>query len=190
MAQVESHYANEVHQLTITVSQHFWVSRDQIVKYQKKELGQNLRGVARSAKNHVLIYLLRDHFSGLYYSQATTSQELMRPATFLDKAWSLKVEGLLSGKPRQLTLPAQIEAAFPGTRDSIERLGIEVVDARAGVQAGQREIHEMEVLMGHSYGKSLQYLLNTCHAAGVHAEREPSRVGGLSKGGLWAQHLR
>jgi hypothetical protein len=108
----------------------------------------------------------------------------------LQKGWSLKVEGLLSGKPRLITIPSAVEAAFPGTRESIERLGLEVVDARGGVQAGQREIAEMEVLMGHSYGKSLQYLLNTCHAAGAHAEREPSHVGGLSKGGLWAQHLR
>jgi hypothetical protein len=187
MPALQSRHANDIHQLVVAVSQHFWITKDETVKYQKKPLGLSLTSARLSPKAHVVVYLIRDDYSGLYYCMATTSQSLVRPATFLAKAWSLKVDSPFSGRPQQLVVPRDVEFAFPGTRTAAAELGVDIADGSPHQAA--RELEYIESLLGYSYGKKFHNLVDTCRAICAHSQREPSRVVSYTKGRLWQQHL-
>lgn len=137
-------HANETHQLSVTVSKHFFATKDGRLTRQQKPLEVQLRDVHDSKKNHLVHYVLRDHFSGLFYYEFSLAMNLMPVAEFLHRAWSVKSDFPLHGMPHCLSIPGMVRTVFPTIVEQVSRLGIEVIDATSGFQSGIRDIQTIE----------------------------------------------
>jgi len=54
MLQYASEYSNQVHQLTIAVSRHFFVTREGVVKRQKRPFNITLENCQKTGKTHIV----------------------------------------------------------------------------------------------------------------------------------------
>lgn len=71
---IVTEYSNQLHQLLVSVSQHLYFGRDGYVKYQKKALDVNIKNCYKSGKEHLVYYILRDHFSGTFTFRIATTK--------------------------------------------------------------------------------------------------------------------
>lgn len=140
----KSDFPNQVHQLVVSASRHLYITKAGYVRYQKKELDVNLLNVARSDKEHIVHYLIRDHFSGLFYGEVCSSRDLMPVEDFLCRAWSTKDEYIFCGMPSYVSVPKTVSAIFPGVHDYIRKLDIGTVEVTSGFQGGVRDIRTWE----------------------------------------------
>lgn len=144
MLRYKTDYPNQVHQLVVSASRHLYITKSGYVKYQKKELDVNLQNVAQSDREHIVHYLIRDHFSGLFYGNICSSRHLMPVEDFLCRAWSRKDEYIFCGIPSHLSIPKTVSTIFPGVHDYIHSLGIGTVEVTSGFQGGVRDIRTWE----------------------------------------------
>ena len=178
-------FSNQVHQLTISVSKRYWITNSGIVKYQNKPMEVKLTDVEKLSKTHLIIYVLRDHFSGIFYSSAATSASPITAISFLKDAWAIKIGHSFSGLPVHLTIPDTIESVFPGTRDYALSKGIKLPAVTSGFQSGVRDIRTIEERLKFCDDQSLEYTLQECIAISKYSEGSLSRVKGLTKAELW-----
>jgi hypothetical protein len=66
----KSDYPNQVHQLLVTVSKHFHIGAKGQLRYQFKAMDVNFNNLEKSEREQIVFYLLRDHFSGVFYADA------------------------------------------------------------------------------------------------------------------------
>lgn len=189
MNRYSTDYPNQLHQLMVSVSKHYWITKDGIVKYQQKVMDVRLGNIAESPKAHVVHYVVRDHFSGLFYARIASSRALMQPMAFLTEAWSEKPDFAFRGKPDYLAVPDTIEAAFPGTRDGVTALGVDLLPVTSGFQGGIRDIRTLEDHLAFTPGKSFDDAARDCLAIARYYEKEKSNERGLTKAELWLRHL-
>ena len=90
----KSEYPNQVHQLSVSVSKHIYVTGAGKLKFQKKKFELDLASVRAADRVHVLHYLIRDHFSGAFYAEICASTSFVPVQDFLNRAWSVKREYL------------------------------------------------------------------------------------------------
>lgn len=86
----QSKCPNDVHQLVVSVSKHLYILKNGQVTYQKKPLEVDLLNCRDSTKDHVVHYLIKDHFSGALYGEVSPSSNLLSLGEFLYRAWSPK----------------------------------------------------------------------------------------------------
>ena len=137
-------YANEVHQLVISVSRHFWVGKDRVIRYQEKPFDVALAKLGRSPKQHLVHYLIRDHFSGLMYAEIGVSETLFSAREFLLRAWSRKDRLSFSGLPHAVTVPKTVQETYHELLPWLDELGVRVIPATSGFQAGVRDLKTWE----------------------------------------------
>lgn len=143
-----SDHANQVHQLTVSVSKHIVISKTGSMRFQKKTIDVNLANVSRSEKNHIAYYLIRDHYSGCFYAELHECSSLIPLEEFLFRAWSKKLEYEFCGMPDFLAVPQTVAAAFPGVLRLIQDYGIELAPVTSGFQSGaMRDIQTWENLV-------------------------------------------
>jgi hypothetical protein len=140
----QSDYANQVHQLVISVSRHLWVGKDGVIRYQHKAFDVGLAKLSTSPKRHVIHYLLRDHFSGALYAEIAVSPELPHAREFLLRAWSRKDHLSFCGIPALLTVPKTVITHWPDVVQWIHELGPDIMEATSGFQAGIRDLKTWE----------------------------------------------
>lgn len=140
----QSDYSNQVHQLVVSVSRHFYVTKSGHLKFQKKQMEISLASLDQSEKEHVVHYLIRDHFSGAFYGEMHSSKALTLIEDFLSRAWTPKTEYPFCGTPEYLTIPKTVEAAFPTVNKFIESLQIEPIPVTSGFFAGVRDVRTWE----------------------------------------------
>jgi len=87
-----SEYANQVHQLNVSVSKHYYVTKTGSLKYQIKQQEINLDKLARSERLHLIHYVIRDHFSGLFYAELAISNNPIPIHEFLYRVWAQERE--------------------------------------------------------------------------------------------------
>jgi len=104
----QSDYGNQVHQLIVSVSKHFYIKKDGHIYYQKKALEIDLIRLDKSKINHVVHYLIRDHFSGTFYGEVSQSNNLMPVGEFLFNAWKQKEIDIFCGIPEFIILPKTV----------------------------------------------------------------------------------
>jgi hypothetical protein len=139
-----SNYSNEVHQLIVSPSKHYYVTGRGAFKYQKKPFELTLENIDQAEKVHVLHYLLRDHFSGLFYWEMCSSKALIPIYEFLFRAWSGKKHHPLYGIPDSMTIPKNVQSYFHGLINFIEKIGVVYVKVTSGFQGGVRDIRTIE----------------------------------------------
>ncbi|MDA8339807.1 MAG: tetratricopeptide repeat protein [Nitrospiraceae bacterium] len=137
-------FPNQVHQLLITVSRHLYVLKNGEVHYQKKPFEVDLKNVIKSSKVHIVHYILKDHYSGLFYAELCTQHDLISIEEFLFRAWSKKDNFAFCGMPVLLTVPKSVIDFAPGLISLLNALQISIVEPTSGYQAGVREIRTWE----------------------------------------------
>jgi hypothetical protein len=130
----QSDYANQVHQLIVSVSRHLWVTKEGLLRYQRKPLEVSLAKLARTEKRHVVHYLIRDHHSGLLYAEMAVTPQLFSAREFLLRAWSRTDQLSFSGVTDALTVPKTVADAFPDLLHWLDELGVEAIAATSGFQ--------------------------------------------------------
>ena len=60
----QSDYPNQVHQLIVSVSKHLYITARGEIRFQKKAFDVSLDKIGKLPKEHLVHYLLRDHYSG------------------------------------------------------------------------------------------------------------------------------
>jgi hypothetical protein len=140
----QSDYPNQVHQLMVSVSKHFYLLKNGSVKFQKKKFECTLANMHRSEKDHVVHYLIRDHFSGAFYAEAASSSQLIAVDQFLLRAWSKKDEYIFCGLPEHLSVPNTVAEAFPTLLSWVDSQGIKLLEVTSGFQGGIRDLPTWE----------------------------------------------
>lgn len=145
----QSSSRNEVQQLLISLSRNYYVGADGDLKFQKKPFEFNFDTVSRSNKKLMVSYLLRDHFSGVYYAEATTHDRLFNLGSFLFRAWGRKEGYEFRGLPESLMVPQLVIDKWPQLLDLLDACDITALKPRSGFEMGmidiknwQRDIYE------------------------------------------------
>lgn len=136
----KSDYPNQVHQLSVSVSKHIYVTGAGKLKFQKKKFELDLASVRAADRVHVLHYLIRDHFSGAFYAEICASTSIVPVQDFLNRAWSLKLGYLFCGVPDLVFIPKTVLYAFENVQSFVESLDVEVREPTSGFQAGVRDV--------------------------------------------------
>ena len=136
VARYRTDYRNQVHQLLVTLSRNYYVGKDGLLKYQKKPLPYDLRTVNKSKKTRLVHFILRDHFSGIYYAEMCTHDDMINLGRFLYTAWSEKEGYEFCGVPENLFVPQIIMDRWPTILDLLDDYGIQALKPKSGFQAG------------------------------------------------------
>lgn len=144
MRQYQTDYSNQVHQLIISVSKHLWVSKDNRLLHQKKPFDVDLRTLNKAVKEHVVHYLLTDHFSGALYGETCTVSSMIHPGEFLHRAWSQKEDYVFCGLPEMLTVPQSAIEMFPQMINLLAAMEVKIAKVTSGFQGGIRTIRTWE----------------------------------------------
>jgi hypothetical protein len=144
MKRYQTNHSNEVHQLIVTPSKHFFVTRNGVLKYQKKPFEIKLENCQDFKKTHIIHYIIRDHFSGLVYWETCTSDAAIPIHEFLFRSWTKKEKQPFYGMPSCMTIPKNVQLFFPGLVNFVETLGIEFIKVTSGFQGGVRDIRTIE----------------------------------------------
>lgn len=140
----QSKCPNDVHQLVVSVSKHLYILKNGQVTYQKKPLEVDLLNCRDSTKDHVVHYLIKDHFSGALYGEVSPSSNLLSLGEFLYRAWSPKEKCSFCGFPQGVILPKTVISVFPGVVNLLDALGIMTRTATSGFHAGIRDVRTWE----------------------------------------------
>ena len=152
-------YSNEIHQLLVTPSKHFFVDRQGKFIYQKELLKislKNLRlaGVASSSSSAaaaaaaagaspIVHYFLRDKLSGAFYSEIFCGEDLPPVEEFLLRAWDRKKGYSFGGLPDYLSVPKKCPVSDKTTR-LLEALSVEPFNPGFSSESGVRVVRILE----------------------------------------------
>jgi hypothetical protein len=128
----------------VSVSKHISITKAGRLKFQKKPLDVTLANVARSDREHVVHYMIRDHFSGAFYGEICSSLSLMPVEAFLLRAWAEKDNYLFCGVPDYISIPKTVGTAFQTVYKFVDEFGIEILEVTSGFQGGIRDIRTWE----------------------------------------------
>lgn len=185
MQQYRTDYPNQVHLLAVSVSKHWWISKDGILKYQKKPFEVSLKSVDSSSKTHVVFFGLRDHCSGVLYCEVASADEVTPLADFLFRAWSPKADLSFRGMPELLGVPKTVQSAFPGVTSVLEPLGVSLADVTSGFQGGAGMTKPAEQWIAFDIDKPFSAAVTRTKALPAILAKEKGRTGDRTKLEMW-----
>ena len=152
-------FSNEIHQLLVTVSRHLYLDKKGVITYQKKPFDVNMNNYGKSNKEHLVYYVLLDHFSGNFIFDLATTRRLLPLADFLHFAWRKdKEEDHLYGLPLSVSVPKRISS--PALFEGLQNLGIAPFNPTSGFSSGVHIIKNLEEKIFYSvlHCSALHYL--------------------------------
>lgn len=129
-----------MHQLLVSLSRNYYVGADGNLKFQKKPFEFSFETVERCKKRLMVSYLLRDHYSGVYYAEATTHDRLLNLGSFLFRAWSTKDGFDFHGMPCALMVPQLVLNKWPPLLDLLKEHAIALLKPASGFQTGMIDV--------------------------------------------------
>ncbi len=184
-------FANEIHQLLVTVSRHLYVSKRGLLRYQEKPVEVDTTNFPSSRKEHLLFYVLRDLYSGNFIFAVTTTRKLLPLTDFLHFGWKKdKDENHFWGLPRKLSLPKRISSS--GLIAGLQRLGVEPFHPSSGFTSGIRIIRSLEDNIYYfALRRSSIHSLDTVQRSKNHIYRYILEGSGdnINRIDLWRSHL-
>lgn len=184
-------YPNHVHQLSVSVSKHYYAGKDGLLKYQKEPFKVSLDKLSEAKKNHMVIYSLRDHTSGLYYTEIAFAPTLIPIKDFLRRAWQPKPDIALHGLPDYISLPKTIVATFPETERLILELDIVVGEAESGFKSGAPIASKaLESQLGFYIGRPIREAPEGARRVCQFNDSSKGRTGGETKAEMWRRSDR
>ncbi len=143
----KSEYSNQIQQLLVTVSRHFYIKKDGRIAYQETPLSTHIKTLEEANKEPLVYYIIRDHYSGNFRLGLCSGQELIPLVDFLFSAWKPKEDkGTLSGLPEILSVPKNIST--PELLSGLKELGIKPVHPPSGFASGIGMIRSLEENIG------------------------------------------
>ena len=137
-------HSNDVHQLMVSVSRHYFITSNGKYKQQKKKFEAQIDKPDSFTKRHAVNYMIRDHFSGLYYAELTDTNNIFSVSEFLYRAWSKKQGNSLYGAPLSISVPKTVRTVWPKLVPFLEEMEIIVIDVTSGFHGGIRDIRTWE----------------------------------------------
>jgi tetratricopeptide (TPR) repeat protein len=156
--QVITEYSNQLHQLLVSVSKHLYITKNGLIKYQEKPMEVNINNYHKSRKEHLVYYILRDHFSGSFVLQITGTKSLISLPAFLYYAWSKgteEEEKYLWGIPGAVFVPKLISSA--GLLAGLDKLGVQPLNPPSGFASGVRIIRDIEENLYFLLGRTVKH---------------------------------
>lgn len=185
MMEYQSSHPNHVHQLVVAVSKHYYASKQGELKYQQKPMEVPLTQAHAASRCNMIVFALRDHCSGVFYSEIAFCPSMPHARAFLSRAWAQKADYAFQGLPQLLTIPRTVQDAFPSLAGDVQELGIGLVNVTSGFQSGIRDIRTIErsmpIAIGHPIARAHEWLRDIC----ISKAEDASRVRGRSKIELW-----
>jgi hypothetical protein len=185
MQRYRTDYPNQVHLLSVSVSKHWWISKDGTLKYQKKPFEVSLTSVNSSSKTHVVFFGLRDHCSGVLYCDVASADEVPPLADFLFRAWSPKADLSFRGMPELLGVPKTVRSAFPGVPSVLEPLGVSLCDVTSGFQGGAGMTKSAESWISLEFEKPFSVAIARIKQLPAVLAKEKGRTGDRTKLAMW-----
>ena len=193
---MQQHYRslhpNHVHQLVASVSKHYYAGKDGLLKYQDKPFETSLAKLAGASRSHMVIYSLRDHFSGLFYAEVGFGPELPSMRSFLARAWRPKPHPSdlpLCGVPELMMIPKTVRSAFPDVVSGIEHMGVGLVDVTSGFQGGIGDLNTIESSIGYYIGKPVDQVAAFLPVLCGWRAKDKLRNTGRTKIDVWREHV-
>lgn len=154
-----SDYSNQLHQLLVSVSRHYYFGNDGYLRYQKKPLDVDLKNALKSRKEHLIYYILRDHYSGTFVFRMATTRRPLPLADFLYYAWSeeKKEEKFIYGLPDALFVPKTVTT--DGLFAALESLDIMPLHPQSGFASGVRIFRDIEQLLSYYLSETVDHTL-------------------------------
>ncbi len=112
-AKYVSEFPNQVHQLNVSISKHYFLLKDGSIKWQAKELDINWSNYQSSGRHHLVTFIIRDHFSNCFYAELHPVDKLPTISEFLFNAWTQKDQFPFYGVPSCLIVPKNTQELFP-----------------------------------------------------------------------------
>lgn len=107
---------------------------------QRKPFEYTFDTMGASSTKLMVSYLLRDHYSGVYYAEATTHDRMLNLGGFLFRAWSSKEGFDFCGVPKALMVPQLVLDKWPAVLELLEDYGITILKPRSGFETGMIDI--------------------------------------------------
>lgn len=189
MNEYQSNHPNHVHQLVVAVSKHYYASKQGELKYQQKPMEVPLAQAHAATRCNMIVFALRDHCSGVFYSEIAFCPFVPLVRAFLGRAWSQKSDYAFKGLPQLLTIPRTVQEAFPSLAGDVQELGIGLVNVTSGFQSGIRDIKTIErsmpIAINHPVAQAHEWLRHIY----ISGAEDASRVRDLSKIELWQSRV-
>jgi len=143
MNTIETAFSNQTHQLMVTVSRHFFISKKGILTYQEKPFAATLNNYQSSKKELLVYYVVIDRFSGNFIFQVATTGKMFPLADFLYYAWRQdKEEDHFWGLPESIAIPKAVSS--PSLFSGLEQIGVTPFNPTAGFPSGGHVIKALE----------------------------------------------
>ena len=143
MNTVETNYSNHTHQLLVTVSRHFYISKKGILNYQEKPFTVTLNNYQNSKKELLVFYVVVDRFSGNFIFQVTTTRQMFPLADFLYYAWRQdKGEDHFWGLPDNIAISKA--ASSPSLFAGLKQIGVNPFNPTLGFPSGGHVIKAID----------------------------------------------
>lgn len=140
-------FANDLHQLLVSVSRYLYVTSSGLLKEQKKPMEINLKNCRRSPKEHLVYYLLRDDWSGNLTCRLATTRSLLPVVEFLHWGWRHEdADQHFWGLPRRLLVPKTVSSAE--LLQGLDRAGVQPFHPSSGFTSGVRILRDLEAAIG------------------------------------------
>ena len=136
-------FANETHQLLVSISRHLYITGDGVLKYQDKRMEVDLGNYRSSRREHLVYYILNDLFSGNFIFGVATTKKMLPLLDFLHYAWKKdKAEAHFWGLPQKLSVPRRLSS--PALLDGLQKLGVEPFHPSSGFTSGIHAVKSLE----------------------------------------------
>jgi len=140
----KSDYPNQVHQLNFSISQNYYLLKNDEIKYQSKKFDVNWKNYEKTGKRHLINILIRDHFSNCFYAEIFPIDEVPYINEFLFNAWKEKEGFEFCGIPKNLILGRHIVEKFPDILNFSKNIGQNIELAKNGFATGIRSVRDWE----------------------------------------------
>jgi len=145
MLNYKSDYPNQVHQFNISISQHYYLLKDDTIKWQEKKFDINWKNYSKTNKRHLVTYIIRDHFSSCFYAELHPIDEMPEVEEFLFNAWSKKEGYEFYGIGKTTIVPQTTLDQFPKTMIFFSKVAnIHLQLPTSGFSSAVRSIREWE----------------------------------------------
>lgn len=106
-----------------------------------------MKNFEKSEREHIVYYILRDHFSGFYYVEITSTKNMLPLQDFLLRGFLPKPDINFCGIPDALMIPKQVEDYFPRVDKILNTLGIQKIHPPSGFASGMIAVKNWESIM-------------------------------------------
>jgi hypothetical protein len=145
MIHYKSDYPNQVQQMNISISQHYYLLKDGTIKWQEKKFDINWKNYSKTNKRHLVTYIIRDHFSSCFYAEFHPIDEMPKIEDFLFNAWKLKDDYAFHGIGKTVMIPQSTLDQFPRTINFFKNVtNIHLQIPTSGFSSAVRSIREWE----------------------------------------------